>query len=158
MPPLDGNAFFIAAVLAPGVATAIFYLGAGLTDSSDGPGDIGRLIGSFLLMLLIVSVWGALPSLTFGGLVLALIQRIPWRGRPTAVVFMAGGMVAAGLYVLTGLGIAILSPMAALFVAPWAMRELLGPSLDGDDWWLLSSLLLAGAAAGLIYSACAKRG
>ncbi len=158
-PPLDGNGFFVAALLAPGMSVAIFYLGVALTGSSDGPtGGVGGLIGSLLLLLLIVSLWGALPSLTFGGLVLTVIQRIPWRGRPTAVVFMIGGVAAAGLYVLTGLGIAALSPMAAIFFAPWALPEMVGPELGGDDWWLVASLLLAGAAAGLIYSAFAKRG
>lgn len=158
-PPLDGNGFFIAAVLAPGVSVAIFYLGVALTASSEGPvGGVGGLIGSLLLLLLIVTVWGTIPSLVFGGLVLAGIRRLPGRGRPTAIVLMAGGAAAAGLYVMTGLGVAALSPMVAMFFAPWAMPELLGPDLGGDDAWLITSLVLAGAAAGLIYSAFAKRG
>lgn len=158
-PPLNGNGFFLAAALAPGMAVAIFYLGIALTGSSQGPtGGVGGLIGSILMLLVIVSVWGALPSLAFGGLVLALIRRMPWRGQPTAVVFMAGGVTAAGLYVLTGLGVAKLAPMAALFFAPWAMRELMGPGVGVEDAWLVSSLLLAGAAAGLIYAAFVKRG
>lgn len=158
-PPLDGNGFFVAAILAPGVSVAIFYLGVALTASSEGPvGGVGGLIGSLLLLLLIVTVWGTLPSLVFGGLVLAGIRRLPWRGRPTAIVLMAGGAAAAGLYVLTGLGVAALSPMAAMFFAPWAMSGLIGQNLGGLDWWLVSSLLLSGAAAGLIYSAFAKRG
>ncbi len=158
-PPLDGNGFFIAAVLAPGVSVAIFYLGVALAGSAHGPvGGVGMFIGSLLLLLLIVTVWGALPSFVFGGVVLAAIQRIPWRARPAPVVFMAGGAAAAGLYVLTGLGVAALSPMAAMFFAPWAMSGLIGQNLGGLDWWLVSSLLLSGAAAGLIYSAFAKRG
>lgn len=128
-PPFHGNGFFIAAVLAPGMATAIFYLGVALAGSSHGPvGGVGGLIGSLLLLLLIVTVWGALPSFVFGGLV------------------------------LTGLGVAALSPTAAMVFAPWVMTGLNRPGVSGEDWWLTASLLLAGVAAGLIYSAFAKRG
>ena len=156
-PPLDGNGFTVAAVLSPGIALTIFFTGHGLADPSLGPGEIGRLVGSLLFLLLLVSLWGALPSLIFGGLVLAVIQRIPWRGRPTAPVFMIGGLAAAGLYVLTGFGTAGLSPAMALFFAPWA-TDLGAPGANHRDWWLVSSLLLSGAAAGLIYAAFVKRG
>lgn len=156
-PPLDGSGFIVAALLAPGMALTIFFTGPGLADPSIAPGDIGRLIGSFLFLLLIVSFWGALPSLIFGGLVLAVIQRIPWRGRPTALVFMVGGVLAASLYVLTGFATAGLSPGVAMFFAPWA-TDLGAPGANSQGWWLVSSLLLAGAAAGLIYAAFTKRG
>ncbi|MBX9804104.1 MAG: hypothetical protein K2Y04_15250 [Caulobacteraceae bacterium] len=153
-----GGDFLLAALLAPGMAAAIFFLGMGLTESFVGQGGIERLIGSFLLLLMIASCWGAIPSLVFGGLVLALIQRIPWPGQSNRVVYMFGGVTAAGLYVLTGLGIAGLSPGVAMFFAPWATRELWGPTQSGENWWLLASLLLAGACAGLIYSVPVKRG
>ena len=156
-PPVNANGFAVAALLAPGMALTIFFIGPGLADPSIAPGDIGRLIGSFLFLLLIVSFWGALPSLIFGGLVLAVIQRMPWRGRPTTLVFLVGGVVAAGLYMLTGFATAGLSPGVAMFFAPWA-TDLGAPGANGQDWWLVSSLLLAGAAAGLIYAAFAKRG
>lgn len=67
-------------------------------------------------------------------------------------------MMAAGLYVLTGLGVAALSPGAAMFFAPWATPELWGAGANGEDWWLVASLLLAGSGAGLTYSVCVKRG
>jgi hypothetical protein len=153
-----GGDFLLAALLAPGMAAAIFFLGMGLTESFVGQGGIERLIGSFLLLLMIASCWGAIPSLVFGGLVLALIQRIAWPGQSNRVVYMFGGVTAAGLYVLTGLGIAGLSPGVAMFFAPWATRELWGPTQSGENWWLLTSLLLAGACAGLIYSVPVKRG
>lgn len=156
-PQVNADGFAIAALLAPGMALAIFFTGHGLSDLSIAPGDIVRLLGSFLFLLLIVSFWGALPSLIFGGLVLAVIQRIPWRGQPTALVFMTGGVVAASLYVMTGFGVAGLSPGVAMFFAPWA-TDLGTPDAHGRDLWLVASLLLSGAAAGLIYSAFAKRG
>ena len=157
-PPFDGNGFIIATIMAPGLALAIFYLGAGPKDLALGPGGVGGLIGSFLMLWLIVSGWGVLPSLTFGGLVLAVIQRMPWRGRPGPLVFMSGGMAAAGLYVLMGLGASGPAPGVALFFAPWATPDFRGPSAGREDWWLVASLLLAGAGAGLIYAAFVKRG
>lgn len=157
-PPFDGNGFTVAAVAAPGMALAIFYLGTSLTESSNGPGDIGTFIGSFLVLLLIATIWGAVPSLIFGVLVLAVIRRITWSGRPTAGVFAIGGAAAAGLYALTGLGVAGLSPGVAMFFAPWATPDLGALNMSDGGWWLVASLLLAGAGAGLIYAAIAKRG
>ena len=153
-----GGDFLLAALLAPGMAAAIFFLGMGLMESFVGQGGLERLIGGFLLLLLIASCWGAIPSLVFGGLVLALIRRIPWPGQTNWVVYMFGGVTAAGLNVLTGLGIAGLSPGVAMFFAPWATPEIWGPSPTGEDWWLVASLLLSGAAAGLIYAVPVKRG
>lgn len=155
--PFNRGGFTIAALIAPGMAVAIFYLAVGVAGSSVGPGDIGRLIVNFPVVWLIVSVWGVLPSLIFGGLVLAIIRRIPWRGRPTMLVFTCGGAVAAGLYVLTGLGTASLSPHMAMLFAPWATSDLSGGGVD-EGRWLVVSLLLAGAGAGLIYAAIDKRG
>ena len=156
--PFNSGGFVSAALLAPSVAATIFILGAALTEFSIEPREIATLVGSVLFALLIVGIWGAVPSLVFGGLVLAVIQRMPWRKRPNAAVFVIGGVVAAGLYVLAGLGVAGPLPGAAMFFAPWAMREMWGPTPTGEDWWMVASLLLAGAVAGLIYSALAKRG
>ena len=159
--PFNGGGFTTAALLAPGIAVSVWLLGMTATELSIGPGEIGTLIGSLLFMTLIFGIWGALPSLLFGGLVLAVIRRMPWFERPMAVVFMIGGAVAAGLYVLTGLGVAELSPGAAMFFAPWAAPNFLGGDQDGNspaNWWVVASLLLSGATAGLIYSAFAKRG
>lgn len=156
-PPLDGSGFIVAALLAPGIALALFYVGMGLTESFVGAGGLGRLVGNFLLLLLIASFWGAVPSLIFGGLVLSVIQRMPWRVKSTPLVFMAGGVLAAGLYVLTGFGTAMLSPGVTMFFAPWA-TDLGAPGANRQEWWLVSSLLLSGAAAGLIYAPFAKRG
>ena len=98
-----------------------------------------------------------LSTVFFGGLVLAVIRRIPWRGPPGAIVYLIGGVVAAGLYVLAGLGIARLSTGAAMFFAPWATPDLFS-SNGAEAWGVVASLLLSGAAAGLIYAGFAKRG
>jgi len=155
---VDGGVFATAAVLAPGIALAIFFLAISFTKFSVGPGDIVRLIGSFLFLLLIVTCWGALPSFVFGGLVLVAVQRTPFREGPAAATFVIGGAVAAGLYVLTGLGAAALYPGLAMFFAPWATPDLRGPGVSVEDGLLVTSLLMAGAGAGLIYSTFAKRG
>lgn len=118
---------------------------------------IAPVIGNFPGTLAVVSIWGCLPSLVFGGLVLVVIRRMPWRRRPTTAVFVCGGAVAAGLYVLTGLGVAGQSPGVAMFFAPWATPEV-REGTAGLDLWLVMSLLLAGAGAGLIYAAIDKRG
>ena len=152
-PRFNGIAFISAAAIAPGISLAIFYLSAAVVEQPTVPGDIG----SFLFLQLLVSVWGLVPSLAFGGLVMALIRRVPWRGQPATAVFMLGGVAAAGLYVLAGLGAAELSPGAALFFAPWA-PDLGAPGGIDPDWWVVASLLLAGAGAGLIYGMCVKRG
>ena len=159
-PGINGGGFATAALLAPGIATTICLLGLVGTSPSGGFGEVGRLIGSWLFLLVIVSAWGLLPSLIFGGLVLIIILRF-WPERPHRLVFVAGGVVAAGLYVLAGLWVAELSPGAAMFFAPWAAPNFLGGDQGGSspvNWWLLASLLLAGAGAGLIYAAITKRG
>ena len=156
-PPFDLGGFAAAAMLAPGLALAIFYVVVGVTRLAGGPDVMGPLIGNFLGTLAVVSIWGCLPSLVFGGLVLAMIRQMPWRRRPTTVVFVCGGAVAAGLYVLTGLGTADLSPHVAMLFAPWATPEV-REGTAGLDLWLVTSLVLAGAGAGLIYAAIAKRG
>lgn len=155
---VKGGDLLLAALLAPGMAATIFFLGMGLTESFVGQGGVERLIGSFLLLLLIASCWGAVPSLVFGGLVLAVLRRLPRPGQSNRAVYMFGGVTAAGLYVLTGLGMAELSPGVAMFFAPWTTRELWGPTPSSENWWLVASLLLSGACAGLIYSVPAKRG
>lgn len=156
-PSFNGRGFVVAALLAPGIAITICFLGIALTTFSFHPDEIGRIIGSWLLLLLIVSVWGALLSLFFGGMVLAVIQRF-WPGRPdNKVVLVAGGALAASLYVLTGLGVAKISPGLAMFFAPWATPDL-DVAKSSGDWWILASLLLAGTGAGLIYSVVVKRG
>ncbi len=151
-PGFNSGGFAFAAALAPGMALLICFVGAAVTTFSFTPADIGTLIGGMLFMVLIVSFWGVLPSLLFGGLVLTLIQRF-WPGRPRSLVFVAGGGLAASLYVAAGLATHHYSPGAAMFFAPWATG-------DGaqEPSWVWTSLILSGLCAGLIYAAFTKRG
>ena len=157
--PVSGNGFLAAALSAPGMAAITFVLGAlavSLT-SSGGLNGLGSALINMISLVLLATIWGAIPSFVFGGLVLAVIQRIAWRGPPGAIVYLISGVVAAGLYVLAGLWIAGLSTGAAMFFAPWATPDL-WPNNGREAWGMVASLLLAGAGAGLIYAAFAKRG
>jgi hypothetical protein len=158
-PPVSGNGFVAAALSAPGLAAITFMAGSLMLalSSSGGLNGLGSALVNVVFLILIATVWGAIPSAVFGGLVLALIRRIPWRGPPGAIVYLIGGVAAAGLYVLAGLGIARLSTGAAMLFAPWATPDLWS-SNGPEAWGMVASLLLSGAAAGLIYAAFAKRG
>ncbi len=157
--PVSGNGFLAAALSAPGLAAITFVAGSLMLalSSSGGLNGQGATMFNVIFLILIATVWGAIPSLVFGGLVLAIIQRIPWRGPHGVVVYLIGGVVAAGLYVLAGLGIAGLSTGAAMFFAPWAMPDLWSNG-SRDAWGIVASILVSGAGAGLIYAALAKRG
>jgi hypothetical protein len=158
-PPVSGNGFLAAVLSAPGLAAITFMVGALALSlaSFGGLNGLGSALINAIFLVLIATVWGAIPSFVFGGLVLATIRRIPWRGPPDVIVYLLGGVVAAGLYVLVGLGIARLSTGAAMFFAPWATPDL-WPNNGAEAWGIMASLLLAGALAGLIYAAFAKRG
>ncbi len=151
-PRFNSGGFAFAAALAPGMAALICFVGAAVAALSFTLDDIGRLIGSLLFLMVIVSFWGILPSVLFGGLVLSLIQKF-WPGRPRGLVFVAGGGLAASLYVATGLATQHLSPGAAMLFAPWATAA--GAQ---EPSWVWASLILSGLCAGLIYAAFAKRG
>jgi len=158
-PPASGNGFLAAVLSAPGLAAITFMAGAlALSMTSfGGLNGLGSALVNAVFLILIATVWGAVPSFVFGGLVLAIIQRISWRGPPGAIVYLIGGVVAAGFYVLAGLWIARLSAGAAMFFAPWATPDLWSSS-GAEAWGMVASLLLSGAAAGLIYAWFAKRG
>lgn len=158
-PPFSVSGFIGAALSAPGLAVVICMLGAIATAflAKGDPTLLGSAVFGILLFFFIATLWGAIPSLVFGGLVLAVMQRIPWCRPPAALEFTGGGVVAAGLYVLTAMGVARLAPGVAMVFAPWTAPDLMGGDA-GAPWWVVISLLLAGAGAGLFYSVCVKRG
>ena len=158
-PPVSGNGFVAAALSAPGLAAISFILGSLVPAllSEAGLSGLASALFNMMFLILIATVWGAIPSFVFGGLVLAVIRRIPWGGPPGVIVYLIGGVAAAGLYVLAGLGIARLSTGAAMFFAPWATPDLFS-NTGAEAWGMAASLLISGAAAGLIYAAFAKRG
>jgi hypothetical protein len=158
-PPVNGNGFMAAALSAPGLAAITFMAGSLMLalSSSGGLNGLGSALFNAIFLILIATVWGAIPSVVFGGLVLAAIRRMPWGRPPGVIVYLAGGLVAAGLYLLAGLGVARLSTGAAMLFAPWATPDLWSNN-GAEAWGMVASLLLSGTAAGLIYAAFAKRG
>ena len=158
-PPLSLSGFLSAAGSAPALAVIVCMLGTVATSlaAQEVPNALASALFGLIFMSFIATVWGVVPSLVFGGLVLAVMRRMPWRRRPASVEYTAGGLVAAGLYLLTGFGVAALSPGAAMLFAPWATPDRLGAS-GGDLWWVAASILVAGAGAGRFYAVCVKRG
>ena len=156
-PPLSLSGFLSAALSAPGLAVFLCMAGvvAAALFSTDVTKEFGSVLFGLFLFFFVATIWGAVPSVVFGGLVLVVIQRIPWPKPPGGVVFVVGGVVAAGLYVLTALATARLSPGTAMIFAPWTAPEL---TEVGELRWVAVSIILAGALAGLIYAGCVKRG
>lgn len=155
--PFSISGFFGAALSAPGLAVFLCMVGvvAAALFTTDVTKEFGSLLFGLFLFFFVATIWGAVPSVVFGGLVLVVIQRIPWPRPPGGFVFVVGGVVAAGLYVLTALETARLSPGAAMLFAPWTAPEL---TEVGELRWVAVSIVLAGAGAGLIYAGCVKRG
>ena len=158
-PPVSGNGFLAAVLSAPGLAAITFILGSLVPAllSEGGLSGLGSALFNMIFVVLIAMIWGAVPSFVFGGLVLAVIRRLSWRRPPGKIVYVIGGIVAAGLYLLAGLWIARLSTGAAMFFAPWATPDL-WPNNSTEATVIIASLLLSGAGAGLIYARFAKRG
>lgn len=154
--PAHLGGFVMAAVLAPAMALVISMVGPAIgAMATTGVGDVGGLIGGFLFLLVMVTLWGVIPSLVFGALVLAAIQSLSWRTPPRWPIFVAGGTIAALLYVAVGLGVHQISPGLAMLFAPWASMTT-APS--ADNWWIWTGLVLSGLAAGSIYARFAERG
>ena len=147
-----------AAAAAPGLSLlALFVIGAAATLAGDAriAGDFARFVlGGGLLLLAVVTVWGFLPALLFGGLVVAALRHTAWA--TTVPGRTAAGVFAAALYALCGLALALLLPPLAFLLAPWAVlfREE-GLAAVG---WPIVGIVASGAPAGLIYAAFERRG
>ena len=156
--------FVVAALVAPIMALVVFLVGMlGAAVLSGGlPGSIWQAVGGLLLVVVIVFITGAIPSLVFGGAVLALIRAAGMKRSP--LVCAIGGGVAAALYVVVGIWMAFASPGAALLFAPWAaLLTLKEPgsfpaSLAASDFWPAICIVISGVAAGLIYARMTQKG
>jgi len=155
---LNWGGLAYAAAAAPGLsllaAVGLAFAGipAGELQASFPPGLGG--VFSILMFLVIVTVWGFAPALLFGAVTLwGLVRIIP---RPSRLVLTAAGVGAAGLYVLTGLGLRALNPGIAFLLAPWVELMRTGGLADGVG--LIFGILASGAAAGLLYARVAHRG
>lgn len=169
-PPVRGadrawsESFVVAALVAPLIALVVFLVGiVGAAVLSEGaPGSIWQAAGGLLLVTVIVFIAGAIPSLVFGGAVLALIGAAGMKRSP--LVCAIGGGAAAALYVVAGIWMAFGSPGAALLFAPWAMLLTLKEpgsfpaSMKAGDFWPAVSIVISGVVAGLIYARSTQRG
>jgi len=155
---LNWSGLAYAAAAAPGLslltAVGLAFAGipAGELQASAPPGLSG--VVSILIFLVIVTVWGFAPALLFGAVTLwGLVRVVP---HPSRLVLTAAGVAAAGLYVLTGLGLRALNPGVAFLLAPWAEMMRTGGLADGVG--LIFGILASGAVAGLLYARVAHRG
>jgi hypothetical protein len=155
---LNWSGLAYAAAAAPGLsllaAVGLAFAGipAGELQASAPPGPGG--VVSILIFVVIVTVWGFAPALLFGAVTLwGLVRIVP---HPSRMVLTIAGVVAAGLYVLTGLGLHELNPGVAFLLAPWT--ELMRTGSLADGLGLVIGILASGAAAGLLYAWVAHRG
>lgn len=161
---LYSSEFVTAALLAPPIAFLMVFVAvaAGALFGEGAPGPWVEMIAPFVFLLLAVFLWGAIPSVLFGAAVLTAIQ---WLRLPeTYPVLILGGAVAAALYIVAGLVLAVVDPSAAMFLAPWAalhQLEVAEGSRSGfrpDDLMIMAGILASGVAAGLIYARSVLRG
>ena len=148
---INGSGLTSAAAAAPGLSLMI---SVGLAVTAPGGDSVADVVGPILLLLVIVTVWGFVPALLFGGLVLVALRPSVWMA--TVPGRVAAGILAAALYVFCSLAIATLLPPLALLLAPWTVlfREE-GFAAVG---WPILAIVASGAPAGLIYAAFERRG
>ncbi|WP_332676933.1 hypothetical protein [Brevundimonas sp.] len=158
---LDG--FVVSAFAAPVMALVVFLAGAVVASSTtSAPVSVWQMAGGFLFLLFAVFITGTIPSLVFGGAVLALIRALRM-GRSLPVCAIGGG-AAATLYVIVSLAVAFALPTAALLFAPWAAlyaiehpADLAG-HLESGLFWAPVSIVISGVVAGVIYARSTQKG
>lgn len=153
---LDLGSILAAAILAPPLSVLIaLFISFVLAFFDGGLGQVGvvGVIGATLFMMVIVAVWGLIPSLVFGAAGAWLAGR--YLGSKPLWVWGLIGMTSAGAYVLVSLGLAVIAPAAAFMIAPWAAmnnnRSLAAQIVDPTMPLIISAILLAGSAAGVLY-------
>lgn len=154
-PQFNPAAFAMTSLAAPAISVAVFMVGMVIAELvQNGVGVRLPPAGGFILTLLMIVLWGWIPSAVFGGAVLGLVLScVP---APSWRTLGSAGMLAAALYVLAGLGTFAVRPGLSYLFAPWASG---GSNLhDPIFWGIPGSIVLAGGLAGLIYARFAKRG
>jgi hypothetical protein len=106
---------------------------------------IGGILNLFVLFLL-VTAWGVVPALLFGGAGCWLaergVQTRPWW------VWGFAGSASAGAYVLVALICRSLAPTVSFLIAPWGFRTQLGPDAESAPFaW---DMMLAASVAGIL--------
>ncbi len=148
-------AFAMTSLAAPAIAVVVFMVGMVIAELvQNGVGVRPPPVGGFILTLVMIALWGWIPSAVFGGAVLGLVLScVP---APSWRTLGPAGILAAALYVLAGLGTFAVHPSLSYLFAPWASG---GPNLHDPLFWTIpGSIVLAGGLAGLMYARFAKRG
>lgn len=148
-------AFAMTSLAAPAISVVVFLVGMVIAELVQNGASVGLPpVGGFILTLVMIALWGWIPSAVFGGAVLGLVLScVP---APSWRMLGPAGMLAAALYVLAGLGTFAVRPGLSDLFAPWASG---GPNLHDPFFWTIpGSIVLAGGLAGLIYARFAKRG
>ncbi len=156
----------VSAICAPGLSLIAFFAWlffALIPETLGGFGDgwmaidaILRGVLNLIGMFLLVTVWGVIPALLFGGIGCWLaegsLQTRPWWAWGFA------GFASAGAYIGVSLICRALAPNVSFFIAPWGFRAQLGPDAETTiyawDPTLMASIagiLTGGFLAGVIY-------
>lgn len=148
-------AFAMTSLAAPAISVIVFLVGMVIAELVQNGVSVGLPpVGGFILTLVMIALWGWIPSAVFGGAVLGVVMAcVP---APSWRMLGPAGMLAAALYVLAGLGTFAVRPGLSYLFAPWASG---GSNLHDPTFWAIpGSIVLAGGLAGLIYARLPKRG
>ncbi len=151
-PGFHGKAFLFAVLAAPCSAFLIWMVWISGTRGLGATSLIGGLP-----LLLLVTVWGAIPASAFGALVLVPLERVFKAGAPVRALVPAG-LVAAGAYAACCMGLALGEQQWIFLAAPWVFVLLgkeqgvvhaIGP--------VLVAIVLSGAVGAWVYASMAGR-
>ena len=153
---IDGMALLLASLAAPGSSFLIWGVWSLFTGGPGAAGAGEQLLG-MALMLVLISVWGALPAAAFGIPVLVLMRRL-LPGSTALWALMIAGMLAAGLYAACSAGLASAGQGWVFLAAPWT-SGFLSPEEGGlhPIAPMITAIVLSGAVGGLTYGRVEKR-
>ncbi len=146
--------FALGALCAPGLSVLIVLIGAfivSLWQGSLGPWNaVASMLGIGSMLAVVCALWGFVPALVFGALVLFPLERLR-RGRPApGWVYPLAAAGAATLYVLVSVGLAQIIGDGVVWFAPWAAPMNVDTPVRGGAI-PMGAIVLAGSVGGLIY-------
>lgn len=147
---IDGTALLLASLAAPGSSFLIWGVWSLVTGGPGAAGAGEQLLG-MALMLVLISVWGAIPAAAFGTPILLLVKRL-FSGDPPLWALILAGMTAAGLYAVCSAGLASAGQGWIFLAAPWT-SGFLSPEEGGlhPIAPMITAIVLSGAVGGLTY-------
>lgn len=149
-----------ASLAAPAVAVTLFHLGligVLLATTQATLPAIAMALLSYVYLIALCTVWGAIPAFVCGGTVLILTRKAFQRPDPSIWTTVTGGLAAVILYMAISFGLWAVDRGLPVVIAPWVSLVFAGPQQSGLNpetpgaAWLLISLLLSGPAAARVY-------